>query len=441
MKILHTSDWHLGRSLYGRNRYDEFAAFLDWLVQTLEDQQVDALLVAGDVFDTSTPSNRAQQLYYGFLYRVAASCCRHVVIIAGNHDSPSFLNAPRELLRALNVHVVAAKTDDPADEVIVLRNHAQVSRQVAAADRVEAILCAVPYLRDRDIRTAEPGETIDDKNRKLVEGLKGHYASRVQYAQALREDLQGVANGRIPLIGMGHLFTAGGQMVEGDGVRELYVGSLVQVGVDAFPASLDYLALGHLHVPQVVGGAEHIRYCGSPIPMGFGEARQRKKVLIVEFDSQGARMHADAGLEMHAGAQGQALRIRELGVPCFQQLVRVVGSLDEIRARLDALKAEHSSAWLEIEYSGRDVVGNLRELLDELVAGSDMEIRRVKNQRVMDRMISAVADEETLDDLDVGDVFARCLDAFEVPQEDREELTACHDEIVKSLAEDDGNAE
>jgi len=120
MKILHTSDWHLGRSLYGKKRYDEFSAFLDWLAETIEEQGIDALLIAGDVFDTSTPSNRAQALYYRFLCRVATSCCRHVVVIAGNHDSPSFLNAPRELLRALDVHVVGATTENLEDEVIVL---------------------------------------------------------------------------------------------------------------------------------------------------------------------------------------------------------------------------------------------------------------------------------------------------------------------------------
>ena len=156
MKILHTSDWHLGRSLYGRKRYDEFSAFLDWLTQTIENEGIDALLVAGDVFDTSTPSNRAQELYYRFLCRVSTSCCRHVVVIAGNHDSPSFLNAPKELLRALNVYVVGSMTDPLEDEVIVLHKDEQP----------EAIVCAVPYLRDKDIRTVEPGETIDDKKRQ-----------------------------------------------------------------------------------------------------------------------------------------------------------------------------------------------------------------------------------------------------------------------------------
>ena len=100
MKILHTSDWHLGRSLYGKKRYDEFSEFLDWLGKTIEEECIDLLLVAGDIFDTSTPSNRAQKLYYRFLCRVAGSCCRHIVVIAGNHDSPSFLNAPKEHTQA-----------------------------------------------------------------------------------------------------------------------------------------------------------------------------------------------------------------------------------------------------------------------------------------------------------------------------------------------------
>ncbi len=423
MKILHTSDWHLGRSLYGRKRYDEFSAFLDWLAQTIEKEKVDALLVAGDVFDTSTPSNRAQELYYRFLSRVSTSCCRHVVLIAGNHDSPTFLNAPRELLRALNVYVVGSMTDDPADEVIVLQNNPQISQM--DTDNVEAIVCAVPYLRDKDIRTVEPGETIDDKNRKLVEGVKKHYESVVQLAETKRNNLRESAQSAdkyIPIIAMGHLFTAGGKTVDGDGVRELYVGSLAHVDEEVFPSSIDYLALGHLHVPQAVGSAEHIRYCGSPIPMGYGEANQEKKVVLIEFDST-------------------TPNIQEVPVPCFQQLIRIVGSLDDIHVKLEELKNEDSHAWLEIEYTGGDIIGNLREILDETLAGSAMEIRRIKNRRLIDRVIGTIDENETLDDLNVNDVFERCLDAFDVPDEDREELTASHNEIIKSLDEEDVNAE
>jgi exonuclease SbcD len=412
MKILHTSDWHLGRTLYGQKRYEEFSAFLDWLAQTIEKEKVDALLVAGDLFDTSTPSNRAQELYYRFLARVSTSCCRHVVVIAGNHDSPTFLNAPGELLRALNVFVIGSMTDTLEDEVIVLYKNEQP----------EAIVCAVPYLRDRDIRTVKPGETIDDKNAKLVEGLKNHYADICAIAEKKRADFKSAGHDHIPIVAMGHLFTAGGKTVDGDGVRELYVGSLVHMGEDLFPSSIDYIALGHLHVPQAVGSAEHIRYCGSPIPMGYGEANQEKKVMLVEFDSA-------------------TPSIQEVPVPCFQKLVRIVGSLDYIHDRLEELKKEDSHAWLEIEYTGSDIIANLREILDETLADSSMEIRRIKNRRLIDRVIGIIDENETLDDLNVSDVFERCLDAFDVPDEDRDKLTISYNEIIRSLDEEDVNAE
>ncbi len=412
MKILHTSDWHLGRSLYGRKRYDEFSAFLDWLVNLIEAEKVEALLVAGDIFDTGTPSNRAQKLYYAFLCRLASSCCRHVVIIGGNHDSPSFLNAPRELLRGFNIHVVGAKTDELADEVIVLYD----------GDRPEAIVCAVPYLRDRDIREMEAGETAADKNMRLIEGLKNHYAVVCDIAAQKLSRFESRGYSGVPLVGMGHLFTTGGKTVDGDGVRELYVGTLAHVGKDIFPPSLDYLALGHLHVPQVVAGTDYIRYSGSPVPMGFGEAKQQKKVILVDFG---------------AGKPG----IKEIALPCFQQLVSIKGTLAEIKSRLAELKEQGSLAWLEVEYSGPEIVVNLREIIEELLAGSSMELLRISNKRLVERAMGMVDREETLDSLSVDDVFIRCLDAFAVSAEEREELVAAYREIVRDLQERDVNAE
>ena len=413
MKILHTSDWHLGRSLYGKKRYKAFSAFLDWLVKTIQEKEIDVLLVAGDVFDTNTPSNRAQKLYYRFLFQVSATCCRHVIVTGGNHDSPSFLNAPQSLLRALNVYVIGSKTAALEDEVIVLHDDKKVPQM---------IICAVPYLRDKDIRTVEPGETIDDKNVKLVEGLKKHYAKVCGIAAQKRADFIDDGHTDIPIVAMGHLFTAGGKTVDGDGVRELYVGSLAHVNTDVFPSTIDYLALGHLHVEQRVGRVDHFRYCGSPIPMGFGEATQEKKVLLVEFN----RTTPD---------------IQKLPVPCFQQLIRIVGSMDDIQAELETLKKGGSRAWMEIEYTGNEVISNLREMVYELLADSDMEILRIKNRLVMERVITGIDEDETLDDLDARDVFNRCLDAFDVPDKDREALTASYNEIINALYDEDENAE
>ena len=413
MKILHTSDWHLGRALYGRKRYQEFQAFLNWLGDLIVEEHIDALLIAGDVFDTSTPSNKSQELYYRFLCRVSASCCQHVIVIGGNHDSPSFLEAPKELLRALNVIVVGSMAGNPEDEVIVLKD----SRQYP-----QAIICAVPYLRDKDIRLVEPGETIDAKNLKLIAGVRHHYERVCALAASMKEAFGKAGHAGVPIVAMGHLFTSGGVCIEGDGVRELYVGSLAHMGHDIFPPSIDYLALGHLHVPQTVGGIDHFRYSGSPIPMGYGEAKQDKTVLRIEFDAD-------------------TPKISEIKTPRFQELVRVVGTLDDIHARIEQLKEKKSRAWLEIEYSGKDLVSNLQEIMEEALAGSAMEIRRIKNKRIMERLLGSAVEEETLDDLDPGDVFVRCLDTFEIPENDRIDLTASYNEILTSLTEEDQNVE
>ncbi len=444
MKILHTSDWHLGRSLYGRKRYKEFSAFLDWLSSNIESENIDALLISGDVFDTTTPGNRAQELYYRFLCRVSGSCCHHIIITSGNHDSPTFLNAPKDLLRTLNVYVVGAMTENPEDEVIPIFNfrsemddleseksdfRLDKNKNIQSKINLQksAIICAVPYLRDRDIRLVEPGESIEDKNKKLVEGIKNHYSEIIAIAEQKRIELlqqSKIKNPqlKIPIIAMGHLFTTGGKTVDGDGVRDLYVGSLAQVNEDVFSTSIDYLALGHLHIPQCVGNTEHIRYSGSPLPMGFGEAKQEKQVLIIEFKNQQSK-------------------IKKLTVPCFQPLERIAGSLDEILEKLEHLKQDNSTAWLEIEYTGHDIISNLREIIDETITGSTMEILRIKNKQLIDRVISTIQKDETLDDMDVNDVFERCLDAFDVLDEDHEELTASYNEIIRDLAEDDSNAE
>lgn len=405
MKILHTSDWHIGRALYGRKRYEEFERFLDWLIDCIKAEGTEALLVAGDVFDNGTPSNRALELYYRFLCRCAGVGCRHVVVTAGNHDSPSLLNAPREVLRYLNVHVIGCMAEVAEDELVVLHD---------ADGKPGLIVCAVPYLRDRDIRRAEAGETFEDKGRKLVEGIRDHYRQVGDAAAARRGEL----GGEVPVIAMGHLFTAGGQTVDGDGVRELYVGTLGHVGGDAFPDCFDYLALGHLHVAQKVAGSDVRRYSGAPIPMSFGEAGQRKIVVAVNLGT------ADVSVD-------------EIAVPCFQPLATVRGDWNRITERIAAMKKESAAVWLEVIYEGDEVLGDLQERLRELIDGTSLVILRTKNLRLVERTLSRMATEETLDDLDADEVFSRCLAAHEVPPEQHGELVAAFNEAVLALHEDE----
>lgn len=404
MKILHTSDWHLGRQLYGKKRDAEFHAFLDWLLSTLKQEAVDVLIVAGDVFDTSAPSHQSQAQYYHFLTQVAQTGCRYVVIVAGNHDSPSFINAPKQLLNTLQIYVVGHASAQPHDEVLLLKNKDQA---------VELIVCAVPYLRDRDIRTVSAGESIEDKAQKLITGAQHHYETLAAIALAHQAQLPSF----VPIVATGHLFAAGGQVQEGDGVRDLYVGSLGHFPAALFPQVFDYIALGHLHVPQKVANHDHIRYSGSPIPMGFGEAKQQKQVLLVEFNTQGTP------------------QVEALAIPTFQALAQVRGDWAAIEQQLNQHLENPTSVWLEISYEGKELIADLRERIETRVQNSHVEVLRIQNQRIKQRVLQADTAMESLDELSPAEVFERCLESHRIPVSQRPELRAAFLEILDSSAD------
>ena len=415
MRLLHTSDWHLGKSLMTKKRHDEHAAFLAWLLGVLRDEAVDALVIAGDVFDTSAPGTAAQHLYYTFLRDVFTTPCRHVLVIGGNHDSPSFLNAPRELLKAFSVHVVGC-AEGPEHEVIVLRDPAlSSSTQSASVERgyenVEAVVCAVPYLRDRDVRTSAPGESLEEKAANVVQGIASHYADVANVARSFCNS----AGKRPPLIVTGHLFAAGGKVHEGEGVRELSVGSLGAVPLEVFPADADYVALGHLHSPQIVGGDATRRYSGSPIPLSFAEAGREKSVCLVDF--------------AHTGPE-----IRLISVPEFQKIVSLEGTLDELRHALATLVAQDESVWAEVLCRGEAVVDNLRARIDEIVNGSKVEVLRVRLEGMVYCGLQG-EEGEMLGDMREEDVFARCLDRFNVAEERRPELMSMFQEVLSTARE------
>lgn len=399
LRLLHTADWHLGRQLFGRRRDEEFRAFLDWMLDVLSTECIDVLLIAGDVFDTAAPSNRAQQQYYNFLTAAARTLCRHIVIIGGNHDSATFLEAPQALLATLNIHVVGQASANLVDEVITLKN---------ADGQPELIVCAVPYLRDRDIRSIEPGETVHDKARKLVEGIAAHYAQITALGEELAQKYH------VPLIATGHLFAAGGRTTADDGVRDLYVGSLGHVSANIFPAALQYVALGHLHVPQIVGGQERIRYSGSPIAMGFAEAGQAKQVLIIDISTD-------------------SLDIKPHCIPTFQPLVRIHGDLAALTTQLTALKPQ--DIWIEAEYTGDAIIPNLRQTLETLVDDGACSLLAIKNRAITQQTLAQSEHIETIAELSPETVFTRLLDSRAVPAEQHTELLAAYYEILRALDE------
>lgn len=420
MRIIHTSDWHLGRRLYGRARYQEFSQFLNWLSEHIATHCIDVLLIAGDIFDSNTPSNTAQNLYYEFLNKVARSHCQHIVIISGNHDSPSFLSAPQSLLKDLNIHIVAQLSDNLADEVIALHN---------TAGELALLVCAIPYLRNRDIRLSQAGESLEDKEAKLKAGIQAHYHEVVAIAEQQRTDYYQThnTNTTIPIIAMGHLFTAGGKTQEGDGVRDLYVGSLAHIHAHIFPDAIDYLALGHLHIPQKIGKSDTQRYSGSPLAMSFGEAKQQKIVLEMQF-----------------AAHNSTPIIKEIAIPRFQKLRQIRGNLTEILAEIAVLIATNEAYWLEIHYTGSSLHSDLSKQLHQAVQVNQhtkLQILRIENKAMIAHALkSSQYAHKTLDELSPQQVFQRCLAANKIPTLQQRELTASFEEILLSLYETDSQS-
>jgi exonuclease SbcD len=392
--------------LYTQSRYREFEAFLNWLLATIEEQQVELLIVAGDVFDTATPASRALTMYYDFLHRVSLSCCRNVVVVGGNHDSPSVLNAPAQVLKVLNVHVVGEMTDDPADELITIRD---------GEGTIQAIVCAVPFLRDRDVRSVQSGDEISSREEQLIAGIVEHYQVLAGKAGELRQ----AAGGNVPVIATGHLFTQSerSEAFEGEGVRDLYVGSLAYVDASLFPSTFDYVALGHIHRPQRVGGSDTIRYSGSPLPMGFGEASYVKKVIV-------------------ADTQGTAVLPREVEVPVFQQLVKLGGSFDSIAGGILQLKSDGSTAWLEIELASDELKPMLTEEIQELLAGSGLQALKIRNRNFAAHTLQTSDEIRSLDDLTEEEVFENCMEDNKVAEEEREELRRAFREILLQLVDE-----
>lgn len=322
MKILHTADWHLGKRLYQTDLLDDSRLFVDWLLKKIQELEIDMLLIAGDVFDTTNPSSDAMQVYYDFLKGLVATGCR-LVITGGNHDSPAVLNAPREILKLLNVQVVGGACEKYEDEILPLPDR---------FGKVGAAVCAVPFLRDRDLKRSVEGESFEDRRLAIRTGLERRYTQQYEEGRKLYPD--------VPLLGMGHLFMNGSATSDND--EKLHtIGTLDLFEASLFP-SFDYLALGHIHRPQKIAKKETIRYSGSPIALSFSEMKDEKLVILIETEGK------------------QIIRIEEIKVPVFRKLERITGTLDEVEAELSAYAKPEESlkslAEVEIREEQRDPV-------------------------------------------------------------------------------------
>jgi exonuclease SbcD len=388
MVLLHTSDWHLGQKFIGQSRDPEHERALDWLLQTIVSEKVEVLIVAGDIFDVNNPPVSAEALYYRFLARLLQTTCRHIVIIGGNHDSPTRLEAPKKLLHALGIHIVGCATDQPQDEIIVLRD---------ANNQPEAIVAAVPFLRDKDFKISLSGESTEARVNRIKTGIYEHYTAVAALAGANQQ-------GNIPVIATGHLYAKGASS-SGE-QNNIYIGNLENITAEQFPEIFDYIALGHIHRPQKVGKKNHIRYCGSLIPLSFSEISDKKQVLICNFE-------AGKGL----------LSVQELHAPIFRKLITLRGSLAEVEANLIKTNDQEAPlpAWVEIIVEGDPGIAGLDKHLRDAAAGMNLEILKIRNERRQVSLDEAV-EAANLDALTPEEVFRKRCETMGIDASETEEL-------------------
>lgn len=406
MKIIHTSDWHLGQHFMGKSRQSEHQQFLSWLLQLAQVKKVDAIIVAGDVFDTGSPPSYARELYNQFVVALNPTGIK-LIILGGNHDSVAMLSESKDLLAQLNTHVIPGASQQVADQVLVIKS---------VQGEALGIVCAVPFLRARDITVSFEGQSGAEKQKGLQQAISNHYQAIFDCAEQKRKAL----GGELPVIATGHLTTVGAKSSES--VRDIYIGTL-----DAFPASAfppaDYIALGHIHRAQKVGGSEHIRYCGSPIPLSFDELSSDKQVLLVEFEKD-ALKRVDAHV-----------------VPRFQPMYLIKGNLDEIESQIRVLAGQHDSdqpAWLDIEVSTQDFLNDLQQRIQLLVEELPLEVLLLRRARVNRQVAQGQQNKETLHELSPQDVFERRLALEDWSSEEQQQklirLHQAFDEVIDELA-------
>ncbi len=423
MRILHTSDWHLGQHFMGKSRQAEHQALIDWLLVQVDTHAVDAVLIAGDIFDTGSPPSYARELYSHLVVRLHRAGVA-LLLLGGNHDSVATLGESRALLAVLNTTVVGA-VGDAADHVVVLPQRAADTGTGQGNRNSEpgCIACAVPFIRPRDVLQSQAGQSAQDKQQSLQAAIQAYYQTVVDAGRARQAQLQQALGRVVPLIATGHLTTVGAS--SNDSVREIYVGSLDAFPTAAFPP-VDYIALGHIHQPQKVGGLDHIRYCGSPIPLGFDEAKQQKEVLLVDLGASGLTS------------------VTPLPVPRFQALIAVNGNLATLPQAITAAASQGTAeqpAWLEVTVAEDDYLQDLPERINAMVQGLPVEVLRVRRQRTSAAAALQAAAHETLDELSPHDVFARRLAAEALAPQLQQALEQRYTAVVHSITSPTDTAE
>jgi len=403
MRILHTSDWHLGARLCDRERLEEHKKFLLWLTDIIKTEKIDIVLISGDIFDSTNPPNSAEMLYFDFLCDIRESDCCAVVVTGGNHDSISKLNSPRALLKHMSVYVNGGNSESPENDVIAVTDSEK--KQIA-------VICAVPFLRERDIHIPKAGESWHERERAISEGIKSYYSTALETALTVRQDQD------TPIIAMGHLFVTGS--LSGNGERDLYVGNLGSMSAHIFPDEFSYTALGHIHKNQKISNRENIRYCGSPLHMDFGESGE-KQVLIATFE----------GSDLSG--------VYPVKVPVFRELIRFKGSFNDVCEQLNDFISPAGPFWADAEIDGGDAVGDISSFLNERALLKGFEFLRIRIKQLDGENVISSSESVEIGDLTIEEVFLKKCEKSRLDQDEIDNLIPLHSELLYTIENEESS--
>ena len=399
MKILHTADWHIGKILHKQELYEELALFFDWLEAYILEEKIDVLLVAGDIFDMANPSNKDTKLYYTFLQRLSRTAVR-TIITGGNHDSVSLLNAAADLLTELNITVVGGVPDDFNAQLVPIYDKNK---------KVECVVLAVPFLRDRDLRLSVSADQAIEKQEIIPIAIKNHYD---QLVNAARDQY-----GDIPLIAMGHLFMQGSMI--SDSEREIHVGNLGGLDCKLISSEISYMALGHIHKPQRIDKKDHVRYSGSPIYLDFSEVKYEKMVVQVELSEN-------------------ILNIKPIPIPKFRNLLRVKGSLSDISKQLSTyvnqfplktfveLEIIEASSHISTNYLKQELENESSEHFKVIKSVIQFADKQQKDHFVVNQQI-------TMESMNPRDILERRLETETIEEKLKDDIRIEYQAVLESL--------
>ncbi|MDR9458168.1 MAG: exonuclease SbcCD subunit D C-terminal domain-containing protein [Salegentibacter sp.] len=395
MKILHTADWHIGKKLHKHELSEDFELFIAWLCDFIEKEAVDVLLISGDVFDLANPSSEARKQYYRALMRLRKLDCK-LVITGGNHDSPSMLDAPQEILRELEMHVIGGLPENMEELLIPIKNK---------KEETELVIAALPYLRDADLRSAADGQTYEDRLEAIRAGIQQCFENA---ADLCRKNYPG-----IPTIAMGHLFAAGAETSESE--REIQIGNLAAFNANQFGDYFNYIALGHIHKPQKLNSSIPTYYSGSPLPLSFSERKDNKRVLLLNTEN---------GWEPE-----------NIPVPAFRSLLKISGSLEDLELKLrDPGDRKNLESLIEVELTEENYDAAKILQLDTIVSNFELEGFRIVKHRVNFRNriagASEIYQEQKLEDLKPREVFLELISRQEYDDKTKEEILSAFEELL-----------